>query len=58
MRISHLSEPNFTTKQRQSTIEDFADTSSEEQNSKQYVYDAESINSILEEYGTKEFVKP
>lgn len=47
------SEPNFTTKQRQSTIEDFADTSSEEQNSKQYVYDAESINSILEEYGTR-----
>lgn len=47
------SEPNFTTKQRQSTIEDFADTSSEGENSKQYVYDAESINSILEEYGTR-----
>ncbi|CUM46538.1 uncharacterized protein AC631_03778 [Debaryomyces fabryi] len=44
------SESNFTTKQRQSTIEDFADTSSEDENSRQYVYDAESINSILEEY--------
>lgn len=47
------SESNFTTKQRQSTIEDFADTSSEEENSRKYVYDAESINSILEEYGTR-----
>lgn len=44
------SESNFTTKQRQSTVEDFADTSSEDENSKKYIYDAESINSILEEY--------
>lgn len=43
-------EPLHTTKLRQSTVDDFADTSSEDGVSVKQAYDAESINSILQEY--------